>query len=168
MKPQKIFFVIFVLILFAGFKVPGNFTYTKAEYVPGAQKLELELAIYNEHLDQLIEVLTGTTNVFDLDVKEQRLVFGKYLSDHFEVLINGQKHNFSLKGSYPFGNQTVLILQIGGIQDIQSIEFKNSILFDLNPDQQNFVDFTYGNFSFSDVCTRDKVSVKFILPVQGL
>ncbi len=168
MKPLRIVFLIFMMGMTAAFKAPGNFTYTKAEFVPEAQKFTMELAVYNDHLDQLMEVLTGSTNVFDLDVKEQRLAFGKYLSENFEVFVNGEKRNFSLKGSYPFGNQTILMLQISGIDDIRSIEFYNKFLFDINPDQQNFVDFSYGSFSFSDVCTRDKSSVKFVLPGQGL
>ena len=160
MKPLKLILIALVLVI-SGFKSPGTFTYTKITHHTDSKKLVVEIAFYNQHLDQLMSKLTGTETVFDMDIRSQRLEFWKYLKENFTMKVNGNPVTFALKGSYPFGDQEVILLHIKNIDKVKSLEVENRILIDLYPQQQNFIEVSAGTEQFSDVTSADKPEVKF-------
>ena len=160
MKPLKLILIALVLVI-SGFKSPGTFTYTKISHHADSKKLVVEIAFYNQHLDELMSRLTGTETVFDMDIRSQRLAFWKYLKENFKIKVNGKPVNFALKGSYPFGDQEVILLHIKDVDKVKSLEVENRILFDFYPQQQNFIEVSAGTEQFSHVTSTDKPEVKF-------
>jgi len=75
--------------------------------------------------------------------------------------VNGKPVNFALKGSYPFGDQEVILLHVKNIDEVKSLEVENRILIDFYPQQQNFIEVSAGTEQFSDVTSADKPEVKF-------
>ncbi len=160
MKLLKLILIALVLVI-SGFKSPGTFTYTKISRHADSKKLVVEIAFYNQHLDELMSRLTGAETVFDMDIRSQRLEFWKYLKENFIMKVNGKPVNFALKGLYPFGDQEVILLHVKDVDKVRSLEVENRILFDLYPHQQNFIEVSAGTEQFSDVTSADKPEVKF-------
>lgn len=82
----------------------------------------------------------------------------KYLAENFSIKVNGQKKTINYRSKELEGNVVICYYSIKDIAKISSIEIHNSVLTDLNEEQQNIIQATINGKKQSLLLTADTVN----------
>lgn len=108
---------------------------TKVDYVEGSKTLKFSTKLNSGHISQVLKINSNTT-AFEAEVK-------KYVNNHIEVYVNGQKKALTFTGSQVNGETAWVYYEASGVADISNIRIKNNILFEAFPKQMNLVNIAY-------------------------
>ena len=142
MKRIKIFLVIVILPLmaFSGFH-KYYISVTQVDYVQQKQSVQITTRIFIDDFEKVLRerynenvVLAGKK-----ETKEVNQYIEAYLRSKMKVRINDNDMNFIFIGKEYDVDIIQCYIEIQNVQQINSIEITNEVLFDLFEDQQNMI-----------------------------
>lgn len=124
---------VFMLMSFA--LVDFFSSMTKVDYVEGSKTLKFTTKLNTEHISEAIKINPNTA-AFEAEVK-------KYVNNNFDVTINGSPKPLTFTGSQVSGETVWVYFETGGVDGIETLRIKNSILLSAFPKQFNLVNIAY-------------------------
>jgi hypothetical protein len=114
---------------------------TQIEYVKEKKSLQIITRIDVDDLElTLQERFDKTINLTTMDeIATVDEYIKKYLKQKFEIKINTKEVVLTFVGKDYENDQVVCYLEIENVEDINTIEISNTVLFDLFPKQKNIV-----------------------------
>jgi hypothetical protein len=136
--------VILLAVIFPFFLSVAHKYYvsvTQIEYVKEKKSLQIITRIDVDDLElTLQERFDKTINLTTMDEKVTVDEYiKKYLKQKFEIKINTKEVVLTFVGKDYENDQVVCYLEIENVEDINTIEISNTVLFDLFPKQKNIV-----------------------------
>jgi len=131
---------VFSLLSFTSFH-KYYISVTQIEYVKEKQSVQIISRIFVDDLEKGLRHNFGEDITLD-DGHEESVVdtyIEKYINKTFSVSINEAPVKFQFIGKEYDGDIVRCYLEITDIQNINSFEVSNKILFDVCPDQQNII-----------------------------
>lgn len=110
-------------------------------YVPEKKMLQITSRIFMDDLNVVLEKnFKRKANIGEpTENEEDLLMMKKYIEDNFSIKINGKKKQVNFLSKEIDNNVVVCYLSIRDVAKISSIEIHNTMLLDLNADQQNII-----------------------------
>lgn len=136
--------VILLAVIFPFFLSVAHKYYvsvTQIEYVKDKKSLQIITRIDVDDLElTLQERFDKTINLTTMDeIATVDEYIKKYLKQKFEIKINTKEVVLTFVGKDYENDQVVCYLEIENVEDINTIEISNTVLFDLFPKQKNIV-----------------------------
>lgn len=88
---------------------------------------------------------------------EDVFLMKEYILNHFSIKVNGQQKNVNYLSKEMEGNVIVCYYNIKEISKIKTFEIRNTVLLDLNSDQQNIIQTKINGKKQSLLLTNDNV-----------
>lgn len=88
---------------------------------------------------------------------EDLVLMKKYISDHFSIKVNGQIKTIQYLSKELEGNVIICYYNIKNISKIKTIEIQNTVLLDLNEEQQNIIQTTINGKKESLLLSNENV-----------
>lgn len=142
MKTYKIILVIFLLpILLSTGLHKFYVSVTEIEYVKEKKSVQMISRIFVDDLEKAFRIRYDNNLTLSAknESKEVNVYIERYLKDKIEVKINGKPVSFKFIGKEYDNDIVFFYLEITDIQNINSFEISNKILFDTHDEQQNIV-----------------------------
>ncbi|WP_406682999.1 peptidase E [Seonamhaeicola sp. MEBiC1930] len=142
MKNLKIFIIFLIMPLFAFIGVHKYYiSVTQIEFVQEKQSVQIITRIFVDDFENLLKERYDKSII--LDEKNQTLdtdkYIEKYLKSKIKIKINGKEKLLMFIGKEYDLDVLKCYLEIENIENINSFEIANNVLFDLFDDQQNIV-----------------------------
>ena len=112
---------------------------TQIDFVPEKKRIEITARIF---IDDLNKALTEQykTNFYltsNRETETQREQFKQYLSTHFTIKVNGKPKNIEFVQKEMEDDVLICYLKINDISKINTLEVKNTLLFNVISEQQH-------------------------------
>jgi hypothetical protein len=130
-------------------------------YAPEKKMLQITTRIFVDDLNKAIEkkynkaIFLGS----EKESSESVNLLKKYLSDNFNLKVNGQNKAMNFLSKEMDGDVLVCYLNIKDISKISTLEINNSVLIESFAEQQNIVHLTANNvkksFLFTETSTKE-------------
>lgn len=113
-------------------------------YAPEKKMLQITSRIFMDDLNEvLFKNFNKKTHLGEQNESPEDVVLmKKYISDHFSIKVNGQQKAINYLSKELEGNVIICYYNIKDIPKIKTLEIKNTVLIDLNSEQQNIVQTT--------------------------
>jgi len=153
----------FIFLIFIGLTSFGMHKFYvgiyQINFVAEKKMLQITSRIF---LDDLNDVLSKKYNIKTHigdknESQEDVLVMKKYINENFMVKINAQQKTLEFKSKELEGNILICYFTVKDVTKIKTFEVQNTILFDLNSDQQNIIQTTIYKKKRSFLLTTDNV-----------
>ncbi|WP_028290588.1 DUF6702 family protein [Olleya sp. ITB9] len=142
MKPIKYLLIFSLFTLFSFTAVHKYYvSITQIEYVKDKQSVQIITRIFVDDFEKLLRKRYDKTIVLN-DGKDETLIDGyikKYLLQKLEININNTPKTLAFIGKEYDDDIVYCYLEIENVKAINSFEVKNTVLFDVFPDQKNIV-----------------------------
>ncbi|AXO80249.1 peptidase E [Olleya aquimaris] len=142
MKPVKHLLIFSLFALFSFTAVHKYYvSITQIEYVKDKQSVQIITRIFVDDFEKLLRKRYDKTIVLN-DGKDETLIDGyikKYLLQKLEININNIPKTLAFIGKEYDDDIVYCYLEIENVKAINSFEVKNTVLFDVFPDQKNIV-----------------------------
>ncbi|MCZ2084279.1 MULTISPECIES: DUF6702 family protein [unclassified Kaistella] len=127
---------IFALMLTMSFAVADFYSsMTKVDYLEASKTLKFTTKLNTSHISDAIKINPNTAG-FEAEVK-------KYVNNNFDLYVNGTAKNLTFTGSQVNGESVWVYFESNGINEINTIRIKNTILLSVFPKQFNLVNIAY-------------------------
>lgn len=127
---------LFALMLIMSFAVADFYSsMTKVDYLEASKTLKFTTKLNTSHISDAIKINPNTAG-FDAEVK-------KYVNNNFDLFVNGTPKNLTFTGSQVNGESVWVYFESNGINEINTIRIKNTILLSVFPKQFNLVNIAY-------------------------
>ncbi|NNE30944.1 MAG: peptidase E [Winogradskyella sp.] len=138
---------------------------TKIEYAQEQNSLQIISQIFIDDFETLLRKRYDENITLDSN-KESQLIedyMNRYLQNKLKIRVNGAAVKFKFIGKEYKEDITYCYLEIENVNDLNSIEVTNRILFDILPEQQNIVRLKMKkrNKSFLLIPDNDKCVLNF-------
>ncbi|RTY90888.1 DUF6702 family protein [Flavobacterium sp. GT3R68] len=129
-------------------------------HAPEKKMLQITSRIFMDDMnDVLFQNYKQKTHIGEKDESpEDVLLMRKYILDHFSVKVNGQQKNINYLSSEVEGNVIICYYNIKEVSKIKTFEIQNTVLLDLNSDQQNIIQIKINGKKQSLLLTTDNVN----------
>lgn len=127
------FAIILLIMSFVSFDF--HTSTTKVELNTGGTSLTFTSKFVTSDLEKALGVSSQNEAQFNSAVE-------KYLKANFSVKINGVSKSFNYASTQTSPKATRLYFEIPNVDNVQSIEIRNSMLIKEFPEQQNFMTFS--------------------------
>ncbi|HLF52152.1 DUF6702 family protein [Flavobacterium sp.] len=113
-------------------------------YAPEKKMLQITSRIFIDDLnDVLFRNFNKKTHLGEQNESpEDIILMKKYISDHFSIKVNGQQKAINYLSKELEGNVVICYYNIKDISKIKTLEIQNTVLIDLNSEQQNIIQTT--------------------------
>lgn len=108
---------------------------TKVDYVSGNKTLKFTTKMNTGHISDAIKIDRNTAG-FEAEVK-------KYVNKNFDVFVNGAPKTLTFTGSQVNGESVWVYFETSGVEEINTLKIRNTILLDTYPRQFNVVNVAY-------------------------
>ena len=127
---------IFALMLMMSFAVADFYSsMTKVDYLEASKTLKFTTKLNTAHISEAIKINPNTAG-FEAEVK-------KHVNNNFDLSVNGSAKNLTFTGSQVNGESVWVYFEANGINEINTIRIKNTILLSAFPKQFNLVNIAY-------------------------
>ena len=138
---------------------------TKIDFIEDKNAVQITMKFFLDDIEHALE--TRLEQPMELATKEEHSMANKYLETYlrqkFKIWINSEEQNYSYLGKEYENNEVFFYIEIDNIQEINTIEVENSMLFELFPEQQNYVKLNLNNVQKTFILV--KANVKEMLKV---
>ena len=133
--------VVFLLLSSYTNKHEYYVSVTKVEYVKSQQSLQIISQIFIDDFEKLLRERYDETITLAIKNESENIndYMAKYLKFKLDIKVNTQDIEFNFLGKEYKDDIVYCYMEIEDIEDIKTIEFKNEILFDIYPKQQNIL-----------------------------
>lgn len=142
MKPNKLLFLLLIFPLLA-FNVVHEYyvSVTQIEHVKDQQSVQIISRVFVDDLEKMLRERYDENII--LNVGKDEAFIDKYIERYYhnklKIVINGETKEFQYLGKEYEDDIVFSYMEITGVQNLNSIEVTNEILFDTFSDQQNIV-----------------------------
>ncbi|MBC3845105.1 peptidase E [Winogradskyella echinorum] len=114
---------------------------TEIQYSEEEKSLQIISQIFIDDFEKLLRERYDEHIVLSPDNNKELIekYMKRYIADKLKIMVNSESVNFKFIGKEYKEDITYCYLEIENISNIQSIEVKNTLLFDVLPEQQNIV-----------------------------
>ena len=114
-------------------------------YVPEKKMLQITSRIFIDDLNAVLSEKYGIkTNIGDKNESQKDLdLLQKYIFENFAIKINGQSKTINFISKEVENNIIICYFSCKDIVKLKTFEIQNTILLDLNSDQQNIIQTTF-------------------------
>lgn len=166
MKRFKIFFLALIFPLLSYTIVHKYYvSVTEVEYVEAKKSVQITSRVFINDFEALLRQRYDKNITLAIENEKSTVNFytKKYLKEKFKLKINNQEVEFKFLGKEYEDDIMISYLEIININNIQSIQATNQVLFDIFPGQQNIVRFKVNSKNKSFLLTKenDKGVLKF-------
>ena len=166
MKIQKLL-VLFVAIPLLSFVTAHKFyvSVTNIEHSKTDNALQITTRIFIDDFQKVLEMRYDLKEELttEKNTKEVAQLMAKYLKKKLKIWVNGELKTFNFIGKKYEDDVTVCYLEVEGVAAVNSLEIENTILYELEEDQQNLVHVKIGDYRKSLLLVKenDKGLLKF-------
>jgi len=141
MTKFKILIIALILPLFAFTLHKYYLSLVKIEYKTENKSVQITMRIFIDDLQETINKIyeANIELAVSNEVKEVNTLILKYVKDNFEVKINTISQPYQFIGKEYENDVVFLYLEITNVENLESIEIKDSMLMDIYPDQKNII-----------------------------
>ena len=158
MKVFKILIIIFIIPLFAFTSMHKYYiSVTQINYIKEKESLQITSRLFIDDFENALKsnyddniVLAEKDEPIIIDTYIQR-----YLQDRIKLRINNKPVTFNYIGKEYEGDIVRCYLEVEHVKSIESFSITNSVLFDLQNDQQNIVKTNINSKNKSVILTYD-------------
>ena len=166
MKIQKIFLLCIAVPLLA-FTTAHKFyvSVTNIEHNTQEKALQITTRIFIDDFQRVLneryDFKEELTTEKEPKVVEEMML--KYLTKKIKIWVNGELKSFSFLGKKYEDDVAVCYLEIEGVENVNSLEIENGLLYEIEEDQQNLVHVKINNERKSLLLVKenDKGLLKF-------
>jgi hypothetical protein len=142
MRFVKLILILFFLSL-AAFKVAHEYyvSVTEIEHVKEQKSLQIVSRVFIDDLEKMLRERHDDNIILNVG-KNEVVIDGyieKYYNNKLKITVNGKPVEFEYLGKEYEDDIVFSYLEVTGVEELNSIEVVNEILFDVLPDQQNIV-----------------------------
>ncbi|MFV9551967.1 DUF6702 family protein [Algibacter sp. PT7-4] len=142
MKHLKYLVIVLLIPLFAFTSLHKYYiSVTQINYVKEKESIQIISRIFIDDFENALKLNYDNTIV--LAEKDEALIIdtyiNKYLQDKIKLTVNNKAVNFTFIGKEYEGDIVRCYLEVEQVKSIETFSITNSILFDLQKDQQNIV-----------------------------
>ena len=160
---RVLFLFIFPLLAFSAHKY--HFSMTEIEYNKEQKSFQIIINVFVDDIelalneDYNIKLKLATKN----ELKTSDKHFEKYLKDKLKFKLQDKEFPFKYLGKEYEGDLVYFYLEIGDVENPQSLEIQNKVLLQYFKDQQNIVKLKVGKMRSSEILNKenDKALLKF-------
>lgn len=138
---------------------------TEIEYVKEKKSVQIISRIFIDDLENALRARykDGLTFAEHDEAPEVEIFLEKYLNDKLQITINGKQVMVKFLGKEYDNDIVFCYLEVTGVNQIDSFEVSNTVLFDRFDDQQNIIKLKIydKNKSFILIEQNDKALLKF-------
>ncbi len=136
MKKYLYISCLFALFAMMSFAVADFYSsMTKVDYVEGSKSLKFTTKMNTDHVSNAIKI-DPSTAAFEAEVK-------KYVNKNIDVFVNGAPKNLTFTGSQVNGESVWVYYETGGVESIDKLKIRNTILLETFPKQNNVLNVAY-------------------------
>ena len=158
-----------VLILFLGLLTSFTMhkyyvSVTEISYNQKTEQLEISLKVFNDDWQNALDhrlgrpVNLGSENEYT----ELDSLVKSYLFDGFAIIVNEENRKLHIIGSEIEGEATWIYMYVDEVENVKSIEVKNTLLTEMFDEQRNVVQLNFEGKIKSALLTKSRSSKKFI------
>ncbi|RXR20664.1 hypothetical protein EQG63_01655 [Flavobacterium amnicola] len=141
-KYLQIAILTFVIIGFSSFTIHKFYvSIYQINYVTEKKMLQITSRIFVDDLNKMLSEKYKTK--VNLGEKEESIqdveVMKKYIFENFKITVNGKPKTIHFANKEMEGNVLICYYNVKEIPKIKTLEIVNSVLLDLNDEQQNIV-----------------------------
>lgn len=166
MKIQRFLLVFLVVPLFA-FTTAHKFyvSVTNIEHSKSDKALQITTRIFIDDFQRVLQERYELKEELTVE-KNPKVVeefMQKYLTKKIKIWVNGELKTINFIGKKYEDDVTVCYLEIEGVENVQSLEIENRLLYEIEEEQQNLVHVSANNSRKSLLLVRenDKGLLKF-------
>lgn len=107
-----------------------------------AQSLEITHRIFLDDLEETLRLYSGNEKLDVLKAEDRptvHLALKEYLSENFEVSVNGRKLEYTYLGEETEDDLMWIYVEVAGVAEVDYIEIDNKLLTEVFSDQMNLV-----------------------------
>lgn len=153
-------FLILLFVTLNSFEVHKFYvSIYQINFVPEKKMLQITSRIFLDDLNTVISKKYNTkTNIGEKNESQNDLdLMQKYISENFSIKINGQPKTINFISKELENNIIICYFSCKEITKLKTFEIQNSVLLDLNSDQQNIIQTTFYGKKQSLLLTNDNV-----------
>lgn len=128
-------------------------------YAPEKKMLQITSRIFNDDLNTVLykqygkKTFLGEPN----ETPEDVILMKKYILEHLSIKVNGQQKTINYLSKELESNVLICYYNIKEISKIKTLEIQNTVLFDLNSEQQNIIQTNFNGKKQSLLLTSDNI-----------
>ena len=153
-------FIITIMIVFSSFALHKFYvSIYQINYAKEKKMLQITSRIFIDDMNVILEkeyhkkTFIGEKNQSPGDI----VLMKKYISENFSIKVNGQQKTINFLSEELEGNVIICYYNITAISKIKTIEVKNTVLIDLNSEQQNIIQTTVSGDKQSLLLTDETI-----------
>ena len=158
MKVFKFLIIIFILPLFAFTTMHKYYiSVTQIDYVKERASLQIISRIFIDDFEQALKE-NYDENIVLAEKNEPEIIetyIGRYLQDKIKLIVNNKEVVHTFIGKEYEGDIIRCYLEVENVKSIESLSITNSVLFDLENDQQNIIKTNINSKNKSFILTHD-------------
>ena len=158
MKVFKFLIIIFIIPLFAFTSMHKYYiSVTQINYVKEKESVQITSRLFIDDFENALKT-NYDENIILADKDEAKITdtyMQRYLQDKIKLRINNKAVTFNFIGKEYEGDIVRCYLEVENVKSIESFSITNSVLFDLQKDQQNIVKTNINSKDKSVILTYD-------------
>ncbi len=158
MKVFKFLIIIFIIPLFAFTSMHKYYiSVTQINYVKEKESVQITSRLFIDDFENALKT-NYDENILLAEKDEAKIIdiyMQRYLQDKIKLRINNKAVTFNFIGKEYEGDIVRCYLEVEHVKSIESFSITNSVLFDLQKDQQNIVKTNINSNNKSVILTYD-------------
>ena len=158
MKVFKFLIIIFIIPLFAFTSMHKYYiSVTQINYVKEKESVQITSRLFIDDFENALKT-NYDENIILAEKDEAKIIdtyMQRYLQDKIKLRINNKAVTFNFIGKEYEGDIVRCYLEVEHVKSIESFSITNSVLFDLQKDQQNIVKTNINSNNKSVILTYD-------------
>ena len=159
---MRILFFLCVLTLFSASSHKYYVSTADMFIKPEQNQIQLVVRVFTDDFTASLSRFTSTEIKLDPDQLSETVISGHmsaYFQQHFQLISHAESSDFSFVGWEYKQDQTFLYASFDSLPEITQLEWSNTFLMDVFPDQKNIVVLTTPNEKRSFLHTKDRLFV---------
>ena len=158
MKYFRIAILVVLFPLMTGSSTHKYFvSITKIEYVAESGDLQIITQIFTDDIEDVLQERYGADITLGTkkETKKDETFLKEYILQKLKIKVDGTPVELNYLGREYDVDMVKSYIEVSGIDEINSIEVENKVLFDLFPEQQNIIHYKSNDSRRSLILERD-------------
>lgn len=160
---MRFLFFVCLLPLFSASTHKYYVSTTDMFFKPEQNQIQLVVRVFTDDFTAALSRFTSTEIKLDPDQLSENVISGhmsSYFQQHFQLKSPNEPAVFSFVGWAYKQNQTILYASFDALPEMTQLEWSNTFLMDVFPDQKNIVTLSTSGAKKSFLHTKDRIFAK--------
>lgn len=157
---MRFLFFVCLLPLFSASTHKYYVSTTDMFFKPEQNQIQLVVRVFTDDFTAALSRFTSTEIKLDPDQLSENVISGhmsSYFQQHFQLKSPNEPAVFSFVGWAYKQNQTILYASFDALPEMTQLEWSNTFLMDVFPDQKNIVTLSTSGAKKSFLHTKDRI-----------